>query len=268
MAKIVLQETETKYPPRSIVPINVKKFRVIDDIYIKTSDRIAVFGRSGSGKTNIISNYLIPYYDSYTFWDVKTENDKIPHDIVATNSHDFVDVINKYDRILYQPEDPGAADFDNICKIIFNHKNHCLIVDEASRISNPSSIPYWLNVIMTQGRTSNVGIINAAQRPKSIHNTMISEANHLFIFSLNLDTDIDKLREMIGSAADNIRLLPEFHFIYFNMDLHKAFIFRPISDTDDIEYTEEGGIKNKMTELKLWQPTLKEYLRLIKSRST
>lgn len=243
--------------PYQPITINVKKFPVIDDIYIKTSDRIAIFGISGGGKSVFAKNWLLPHYDRYLFWDIKVENDDVVHDIVIRNPEKLEQLIDKYDRILYQPDNAEPEDFDEVCKIVFQHRNNAIYVDEATRITTPNKIGYWYNTIITQGRSYNVGNITVSQRPNNIHNTIISESLHFFIFKLNLPRDIDKLRDMIGSVVDNIRLLPEFHFIYYSVKDNKAMIFQPVGDI----------VEGKASELKLWQPTLKEYLKLVKSRS-
>ncbi len=56
---------------------------------------------------------------------------------------------------------------------------------------------------------------------------------------------------MLGDAADEIRTLPYFHFIYLNSRDNILKLFSP-AETD-----EEGKIT-----LKEWRPTLEEYLAL------
>lgn len=234
----------------------VTEFKIIDDITIRTNDRIAVFGKTGSGKTFFAKNWLLPHYTHYVFWDVKHENNDVQNDIILNTPEQLRRQISDYRKILYQPKSPRPSDFDEVCRIIFQHKNTSLYVDESSAVSTPGRILYWHNVIMTQGRSYNVGIINASQRPRAIHNTLISESEHLFIFTLNLETDIVKLRQQIGDAADDIRFLPEYHFIYHTTKFNKSFIFKPIKMFDP-----EKTVSEK---LETYTPNLDEYLEIVR----
>jgi hypothetical protein len=51
------------------------------------------------------------------------------------------------------------------------------------------------------GRTLNVGIAAASQRPIGLHNVAISEAAHVFVFRLQLEGDRAKLAGVLGPAV-------------------------------------------------------------------
>lgn len=206
----------------------INEFEIIQGIKIKTNDRILVVGKTGTGKTHLVKKWMLSHYDSYVFHDVKHENNDVEHDIISKTPKELEKSITENKKILYQPITPEEDDFNEICRIIFEHKNTTLYVDEASRVTTPSRITYWHNVILTQGRSYNVGIINASQRPRAIHNTLISESEHLFIFFLNLDTDISKMRQLLGDGADDIKYLTEQYFIYHSVRANKSFMFKPI----------------------------------------
>ncbi len=236
----------------------VDEFTVIDNLKIRSNDRISIFGRTGSGKTFFSKQWLLPHYTRYVFWDIKKENSDMPHDIIITNPKELKSNIEKYNKIIYQPTKPTDSDFNDICEIIFNSKNNALYVDEAALISTPSKILYYHKVIITQGRSYDVGIINVSQRPRDIHNTLISESEHLFVFALSLETDVIKLRQQMGNAADEIYTLPEYHFLYHNVKTNKSFIFKPIKTLPERKEGEEISIPK----LELYRPSLEEYVML------
>ncbi|MDD3474304.1 MAG: hypothetical protein PHP08_00190 [Candidatus Dojkabacteria bacterium] len=235
----------------------VTDFTIIDNLRIRTNDRVAIFGRTGSGKTHLAKNWLLPHYDKYVFWDIKHENTDVEHDIVINTPRELKKNITKYNKILYQPDDLTDRDFNSICEIIFDSKDNSLYVDEAALITTPSKIQYWHKVIATQGRSYNVGIINVSQRPRDIHNTLISESEHLLIFSLSLETDIIKIRQQVGTAADEIYYLPKYHFLYHNVETNKSYIFKPIKSLTTEQLTEK-----KIPKLELYRPDLEEYVML------
>ena len=168
----------------------VDEFTIIDTLRILSNDRVSIFGRTGSGKTFFAKNYLLPHYTKYVFYDMKRENTDVQHDIIINTPKELKNNIESNNRILYQPKNLTDKDFDSICEVIFNSRNNTLYVDEAAMISTPTKILYWHKVLVTQGRSYDIGIINVSQRPRDIHNTLISESEHLFAFSLSLETDI------------------------------------------------------------------------------
>ena len=235
----------------------VTEFTIIENLKINVGDRVAIFGRTGSGKTFFAKNWLLPHYDRYVFWDVKHENLDMEHDIVVHNPKELKSAIENHNKILYQPTSPTDKDFDSICQIIFESKDNALYVDEAAMISTPTKILYWHKILVTQGRSYNVGIIDVSQRPRDLHNTLISESEHLFVFALSLETDVLKLRQQMGTAADEIYYLPEYHFLYHNVKFNKSFIFKPIRTL-----TQEELKENKIPKLELYRPNLEEYVML------
>lgn len=235
------------------------EIKIVDDLLIRSNDRISIFGRTGSGKTFFVKNWLLPQYSNYVFYDFKHENDDVDHEIVINTPNQLKIDLDTYQKILYQPTQTNIRkEFNSVCDIIFKHKNTSLYVDESSNISTPSSILPYHNIIMTQGRTYNVGVINAAQRPRIIHNTIISESEHLFVFSLNLETDVDKIKEQIGAAAEDIHFLPEHHFLYHNVRFNRSYIFKPIP-----RHIHDPTKIDKFHELEIYHPTLEEYIKII-----
>ncbi len=242
----------------------VNEFEVISGIKIRTNDRVALFGKTGSGKTSFAKRWLLPHYDAYVFWDIKHENSDMKHDIIVHTPVELEKAITEYARILYQPtllyrategaverEIAEASDFNDVCRIVFYNRDTALYIDEASAITTPSKIQHYHNIIMTQGRSYNVGVINVSQRPRAIHNTLISESEHIFIFTLNLETDIIKLRQQIGDAADEIRYLDEYYFMYFSTRANKSFMFNPLGSAP----------AGEIPKLEVYRPEYSEYIK-------
>lgn len=189
---------------------------------IRTDSRVGVFGKTGSGKTVFVKNILYPMYPKKVFHDIKLDNGNIPHTFLAKTPAQLKEAISKgHNSILYQPLDIDPSDFNKVCEIIFNTGNICLFVDEAAEICGSSQIEPWHRKIMTRGRSRGVGIVNCSQRPRMIHNSLISEAEHFFIFRLFLSTDRDKLKQGLpGDVLDQCQTLPPFHYIYADLNDH------------------------------------------------
>jgi len=121
-------------------------------------------------------------------------------------------------RILYMPADPGPEDFDEVCKIVYHTGNISLFVDEIASYTTSSQLPFWLGECLRLGAGRGIGLIMLSQRPRAIYNTLLSEAEHIFAFRLNLKTDRDKLKEIMGAEVEALRNIPYYHFAYYDGD--------------------------------------------------
>lgn len=225
--------------------VEFKIIKLTNDIEFGSNSRLAILGKTGVGKSTFSKKKILPQYERYVVWDPKIELDDVKHDILINNPTDFKKSIDKYDYILYQPKDISSKDFDRICKVIFESEseNNCLYIDEVMEISSVNKIEYYHKMLMTQGRSKGIGIINVSQRPSDIHNSILSESTDFFCFKLTLDPDINKVEKIIGTAAEEILYLPYFTFLYANeADVRKLY------DTD----------------LKPYKPSLKDYIAKIR----
>lgn len=177
-------------------------------------------GKTGTGKTTFAKKVLFPQYTRRIFWDVKIENnDLLPVCALCTNPHELTRAITQGKvSILYQPAALDIFDFDQVCEIVFDFGNFTLFVDDPTSLyQNASIIAPWHNQIMIRGRSRGVGCVNIVQRPRLCHNTIISESEHFFIFRLQLDTDISKVRQIVPREhLMNIHILPYFHSLYLD----------------------------------------------------
>jgi DNA helicase HerA-like ATPase len=188
---------------------------------IQFNQRVAIFGKTRSGKSYFAKSLLLSY----------------PRICVHDRKHEHFDLIQRYHfspvktpeelilaiqknkkRIIYQPADPSTEDFDEVCRIIFATGNICLVVDEAASYVSATKIPFWFGEILRLGALRGIGVISISQRPRAIHNTIISESEYIFAFRLHLKTDRDKLREVIGEEVETLRQMPYYHFMVWDGD--------------------------------------------------
>ena len=112
-------------------------------------------------------------------------------------------------------EDDNLADFNRVCEIIYKNGNCTLFVDEANYFADANSIEQYHRELLTRGRSRGCGVVNLSQRPVGVHNLCISEAQHLFIFNLNLDRDILKLKAVLPrDMHEALYELKDFEYIY------------------------------------------------------
>ena len=206
---------------------------------IRTSQRLFITGRTRSGKS-VFAKSLLGLYPRVCIHDRKWEHNSLTSAgyIIVNNLKGLVKALKDgKKRVLYQPADPSAEDFDVFCNVLYALGNICVVIDEAQSLTSASKIPYWYSEILRLGAIRNVGVISITQRPKGIANVIISEAEYVVAFRLSLEDDRKKVISTIGkvctlpngktkSTDDVLRTLEPYHFVLFDGD--KPTICSPI----------------------------------------
>ena len=188
-------------------------------INIPANARVFCCGMTGSGKT-YFAKTLLHAYNRIVFHDRKWENHDLIKTLHFTLAHTPEELIwllqrNKK-RILYQPNADGEDDFNNVCEIIYKTGNIAIVVDEVGSYTTGNRIPHWFSEVLRLGRGRGIGAISISQRPKEIPNTIISESEFKIMFRLQLKDDRRKLIGVVGDGAEYLRIIPPYHFLYWD----------------------------------------------------
>ena len=201
-------------------------------ITIRERDRIIVIGKTGTGKTYLVKKMLLPNFgsQSYVIWDPKRHFDPAGKQLLNGDLEELKK--GKARPYLYRPSavkrENFKEEFNDLCRVIYQRKNSVLIVDELSRVNSPGYITPYHDVIMREGRERNVGIVNLCQRPRQTHNTLLSEAEHFFIFWVRLSTDQKKIKQNLDITPEMLSDLNQHEFYYLNRDLNEPIKHQPI----------------------------------------
>lgn len=200
---------------------------------IQSNDRIFVGGKTGSGKTTLVKKVLWNQYTDRVFHDPKLTNSDLRTNAALARDPETLENLLSHGKrsILYQPVDLGMEDFDMVCSILFRRGNIVLFCDEAAAVCNPSFITEEHRRLVTQGRARGLGVVSCSQRTRDCHSLLLSETEHFFIFRLQLETDVAKLKKMIPPRdSELIYKLPRYHFIYFNpAEFDNVIPFAPLT---------------------------------------
>lgn len=194
------------------------------NISIKSSDRIFVSGRTGSGKSVLIKNLLLPDLGNVVIYDYKHEIN-IPGYVIFNSIADFKRHPNQ-PFIIYRTQSGSNEEFDALCKQCFYRGNNTLVLDEIAQHCNGGQIQPHHDIIMRLGRSKGVGIINCTQRPRGVHNNILSQSEHFFIFDLIQDTDRKKMADFCGTEV--MQRAKEYHFYYYNVRMEKPAFCNPL----------------------------------------
>lgn len=194
-------------------------------IQIKSNERIFVTGKTGCGKSVLVKKLLIPNMHSFVIYDYKNEIN-IPGAEIFHSISDFKEKPNRQE-IIYRPTVANDEEFDALCRQVFLRGKNVLILDEVADHTTASKIVRHHDLIMRVGRSKGVGIVNCTQRPIGVHNNIISQCEHFFIFALNLEGERKKLAGFCGPKV--LEKLPgDFWFWYYHTSMNEPVLCKPL----------------------------------------
>lgn len=214
---------------------------------IRTDERVAIIGKTGSGKTKLAETLLAQFpnvvildnkgrvgidKDTREFYLAKD------HYIVTTELDELPAVAKQTQHIIYRPRPELEADkrafadeMNAFFWWIYNRENCILYIDEAASVCDSYNIPPGLNAVVKRGRELNIGCWASTQQPVNVHNTLFSEAEHFFIFRTQLQGHRDKMAGFVGDIVK--KQIPgelTHSYFYFNPEsMNDAELMQPIN---------------------------------------
>lgn len=172
-------------------------------ITINTSDRVCLFGRTGSGKTTL-AKYLLSRVNHYLVLDAK-------HTFSIPNIPIVEEYNRSYDKQIIRADyDAETEVYDDALLQSFAIGDIVVYLDETTLINpNTRTINPPLGRLIRTGRERSIGVWLSSQRPKDIPSVVFTEAEHFFLFQLQFKADREKVvdftSERLEPALDSIR---------------------------------------------------------------
>ena len=114
-----------------------------------------------------------------------------------------------------------------MCWHIYRYGETAVGVDEVVGVVNANKSAPGFDALLTQGRELGITALVCTQRPRGVPPTILSEADHLFVFALNRDDDRKAVAESCGpypSPADGSH-----RFVYWAPALDRAIECAPLT---------------------------------------
>lgn len=201
---------------------------------IAPGSRVAIVGRSGSGKS-VLLRALVTSAHRALFLDPKRNTD-FGGWATLEGTHELEREWPRHvERAIARPglaETAGGKEpawMDAGCRLAYRAGSCTVAVDELAGIATASRPVPGLEVLLRRGRDPGpqgpITTIVATQRPRAIPLTVLSEADHVFLFDLNQPADRAFVAELVG-AYERPRI--PHGFWYWRPELERAVECEPI----------------------------------------
>lgn len=166
-------------------------------------EHMAVIGDTGTGKTYLLANAILPMRRYVVVFKTKADKDddtkwKGYHRI--RRARGITD--NRYDRFLLDPtyREQAREGYD-LLERVWRQGSWTIVIDEGWYTEKLGLQPY-IERLLTQGRSQDISVVFGQQRPVATSRFVISQCTHLFTFRVE-GRDADTIAE-----ATTPRLLP------------------------------------------------------------
>lgn len=213
-----------------------------EGIIIRPDERIAIIGKTGSGKTELAKKLLelFPYtvvLDNKGMFgsDAQTKQFNLPGWVLVRDFDSLGEAGKRFNKIVFRPApelEANQSEFREVMDAfywwIYNRENCIIYTDEATAVTDSANILPGHNACLKRGRELNIGCWNSTQQPVNVHNTLFSEAEHYFCFRTQVQGHRDKLSGFMGDEVKKV-IPPKYHFWYFSPErMDNAQMYDPI----------------------------------------
>ncbi len=192
---------------------------------IKANDRVLLAGKTGSGKT-WFAHRLLAGVPRLVVIDPKAT--LIDWGLTEPGADDWTRLerggTGRF-RILAPIVDDPLMWYESLFQRLYDIGDLTVYIDEAYAVSSPGSRPgKYLAALYTRGRELGIGVWAATQRPTWIPLFLISEADWLIMFRLNLPDDRKRLAAIAGDRV--MGRIPDKHGLWlYNVEDEKPRYF-------------------------------------------
>jgi energy-coupling factor transporter ATP-binding protein EcfA2 len=183
---------------------------LLRDIDFQQGHHVSILGPTGSGKT-YLAKALLPRRRYVVVLSNKKRDPEMTQLVfwrryVRERNWPPSKPPQEQPRVVLWPDYNDPSDMDNQRDVFrralrsFHHTGGWAVyIDEVDYLSRDLGLADELESLWRQGRTLNVSVIGATQRPAGVPLAMYSQAQHLFVFRTPDRRDRDRLSE-IGSV--------------------------------------------------------------------
>jgi len=195
------------------------------------SNRIAILGRTGSGKTQAAvwllsrQNFFRTPYVVLNF-----KGDELI-DSIPGAEHVELGYVPKHGGIyIVHPLPAATEEMQAYLWKLWERQNVGIFVDEGYMLSDDAAF----QALLTQGRSRRIPMMVLSQRPSWITRFAFTEAQFVQLFSLTDRRDLKTVAQFVSYDGIEELSLPEYHSLYFDVARNRSWILKPVPSEDKI----------------------------------
>ena len=221
-AKLPEQSPET----REVKQVGWREFFSAFKEDFDQGDHVSILGPTESGKTYLgleiiecrdFAIFLATKKSDPLIEDMRRRGWRITHDLEIeerpvkriVHGHEVVEKVPERRVVFWpKPDETKMALHDiktyqkeqmkDALTYVYHAEGWAVFADETIWLSDKLKLRDELEHLWYQGRTSNVSLIAAAQRPAWVPRAMYSQADHIFLFQTNDHNDLERLGDIGG----------------------------------------------------------------------
>ena len=195
------------------------------------TQRIAIVGRTGSGKTQAGVWHLSQKdFNRHKWLIFDFKNDELINSIEGVHELSVGEAPKRSGLYITHPTPKDEDDVEKAMWKIWENENTGVFVDEGYMIGNRSPA---MNALLTQGRSKRIPMIVLSQRPAWMSRFVFSEADFYQVFGLADEEDHKRVRQFIPNYKRGIQL-PRYHSIYHDVSEYDTVLLTPVPERDAI----------------------------------
>jgi hypothetical protein len=193
------------------------------------SHRLAVIGRTGSGKTQAGVYHLSRRNYREMPWIVfDFKGDRLINSIPGAETVPLGKITTKPGIYIMKPLPDEEEQVDEVLWKAWQKENVGLYFDEGYMVANSKAF----RAVLTQGRSKNVPVIFLSQRPSWISKFSLSEADMLQVFELTIPDDKKRIKEIFAGYPDHFE--QKYQSAYYDVAEDESVILNPVPDEEQI----------------------------------
>ena len=193
------------------------------------TQRLAVVGRTGSGKTQAAVWHLLNRDFTSRPWIVLNfKGDALIDSIPYTKELELTaKAPTKPGIYIVRPMPHEQDELDAFLWRVWAQEKTGLYFDEGYMVGNIASF----RALLTQGRSKQIPMIILTQRPVLISRFVWSESDFFQVFALTNAQDQKTIREWMP-YPDNPASIPIYHSLYYDVKAAQTVVLKPVPDAD------------------------------------